>query len=115
MHSVAYQRCHEVAKGIIPFNQGNLMNLISQTRSFYEPDFQVVSLSEQVARLKHVRIGQDYIQDWFNAWNVEHYFEAGATHNHEATAVYFDKETNMVLFTQLFAMISEIPTHSTRL
>jgi len=29
MHTVAYQRCIEVVRGIIPFKQSNLLNVIS--------------------------------------------------------------------------------------
>ena len=115
MHTVAYQRCLEVVRGIIPFKQSNLLNVISETRSFYEPDYQIGSLSEQSEKLRHVKAGQDYIKDWVDAWNIDHYYEAAGDWSHEATAVYFDAETKTVLFTELLAMISEIPTHSFRI
>ena len=67
----------------------------------------MVSVSEQSSRLKHNRIGQDYIQEWFDAWTVEHYFEATSEFSHEASAVFFDKGTKTVIFAQLFAMITE--------
>jgi len=59
-----------------------------------------------------VKSGQDYIAEWADSWTVDHYFEAGGDFSHEATALYFDGKTNTVIFTELFAMISEIPTHS---
>ena len=29
LHTIAYQRCDEVAKGVIPFGQSNFMNLLN--------------------------------------------------------------------------------------
>ena len=48
MHTVAYQRCKEIATGLIPFDKSNLMNLLQQTRSFYEPNYVVPQMSEQL-------------------------------------------------------------------
>lgn len=66
------------------------MNLISQTRSFYEPDFEVDSMAEQSAIVAFETPDRDYIQEWAQAWTVDHYFEASGDFNQAATAVYFD-------------------------
>ena len=51
LHTIAYQRCSEVAKGIIPYGQSNFANLLLQMRAMYEPKYEVASMSEKIAKI----------------------------------------------------------------
>ena len=72
LHAIAYQRCDEVAKGIIPYGQSNFMNLLNELRSIYEPKYEVVSFTEQLAKIVDTRQGEDYIDDWQVNWKIDH-------------------------------------------
>ena len=72
LHSIAYQRCDEVAKGIIPYGQSNFMNLLTQMRTYFEPKYEVASLAEQITKIVDAGQMEDYINDWRVNWTVDH-------------------------------------------
>lgn len=49
LHTIAHRRNEEVAKGIIDNSKSKFMDLLIEARSFYLPDFEVQSMSEQIA------------------------------------------------------------------
>ena len=65
LHEIAFQRCKEVATRVTPFGQTNFLNLISQARTIFQPDYNVVSFTEEMAKITMaVNIDEDYIGLW---------------------------------------------------
>lgn len=48
------------------------MNLLNELRSIYEPKYEVVSFTEQLAKIVDTRQGEDYIDDWQVNWKIDH-------------------------------------------
>ena len=72
LHTIAYQRGEEVAKGIIPFGQSNFNSLILQMRSLYAPNYEVTSLAEYPFKIRNAGYREDYIEDWRASLKFDH-------------------------------------------
>ena len=108
LHTIAYQRGEEVAKGIIPFGQSNFNNLMLQMRSLYSPKYDVTSLAEYPFKIQNAGYTEDYIEDWKSSLKFDHMLDIKeGEFNESAMSVYFVEGKNEIIFTQLFAWIEE--------
>jgi len=65
---------------------------MSETNSFYQPEYEVRSISVQIAKIVDPIPGQDYVNRWQRSWTIDHIVEIEGYFNTSATSVYIDTD-----------------------